>query len=537
MAMATRVMGRMARGRGARSDTSFVMRERRSRFTYHASRITYHVSGEKSRVGKVEPIYRGKSVVILGLARQGVALARYLAQAGARVTVSDRQTEETLAASLAALSDLTIEYVLGDHPLTLLERADLLCLSGGVPYALPIVIEARRRGVPLSNDSQVFLEVCPPGVTVVGITGSAGKTTTTTLVGRMLTTQAEGGKMRAEEQQDFHPSSFIVHPSSVWVGGNIGNPLISDVGQMQPGDLVVMELSSFQLELMTRSPQVAAVLNLTPNHLDRHGTLEAYAAAKSNILRYQAPDEVAVLGWDDVGSRSLTSLVRGRLAFFSGEGEVEHGAFLRARRGPLPGDDDVVWRWEGREQVVCPAGDIQLRGRHNLLNVLGACAISGAAGATVDMMRAGLAGFKGIEHRLELVRERDGVRWYDDSIATAPERVVAALKSFDEPVVLLAGGRDKKLPWDECARLIKERVKYVVLFGEAAPLIQKALEAVNMDASRYTRCATLAEAVSAAARRAQNGDVVLLSPGGTSYDEFKDFAERGEKFTEWVRAL
>jgi UDP-N-acetylmuramoylalanine--D-glutamate ligase len=489
----------------------------------------------------VEPIYRGKSVVILGLARQGMALARYLAQAGARVTVSDRQTEGTLAASLAALNDLTIEYVLGDHPLTLLERADLLCLSGGVPADLPIVIEARRRGVPLSNDSQVFLEVCPPGVTVVGLTGSAGKTTTTTLVGRILTAKDEGrfARMRAERKHELHPAkqSFIPPPSTVWVGGNIGNPLIADVGQMRPGDLVVMELSSFQLELMTRSPHVAAVLNLTPNHLDRHGTLEAYAAAKSNILRYQAPDDVAVLGWDDVGSRRLASLVRGRLAIFSGEGEVERGAFLRARRGSPAGGEEVVWRWEGREQVVCLTGDIRLRGRHNLLNVLAACAISGAAGATLEMMRAGIAGFKGIEHRLELVRERDGVRWYNDSIATAPERVVAALKSFDEPVVLLAGGRDKKLPWDEFARLVKERVKYVVLFGEAAPLIQTALEAVDMDAVRYTRCATLAEAVRAAAGRAQNGDVVLLSPGGTSYDEFKDFAERGEKFREWVKAL
>ena len=480
----------------------------------------------------MEPIYRGKSVVILGLARQGAALARYLAQAGAHVTVSDRQTQDKLAASLAALGDLTIEYVLGDHPLTLLDRADLLCLSGGVPADLPIVLEARRRGVPVSNDSQIFLEVCPPGVTVVGITGSAGKTTTTMLVGRMLMAKDEGGRMRAEEKQEFHPSR-------VWVGGNIGNPLIADVhrGQMRAGDRVVMELSSFQLELMTRSPNVAAVLNITPNHLDRHRTMEAYTAAKSNILRYQTPDDVAVLGWDDAGARRLTPLIRGRLAFFSREVEVDQGAFLRGR--------DLVWRWNDREQVVCSIGDIQLRGQHNLLNVLAACAISGAAltrsGAEAEAapaaLRAAIVDFKGVEHRLELVRERGGVKWYNDSIATAPERVVAALRSFDEPVVLLAGGRDKNLPWDELARLAKERVKHVVLFGEASALIQEALAKAQMDPARYTRGGSLAEAVPVAAQHARNGDVVLLSPGGTSFDEFTDFAERGEKFREWVRAL
>ena len=452
--------------------------------------------------------YAGQRIVILGLARQGVALARYLAQAGARVVVSDQQPAAKLSEALAALSDLPLEYALGGHPESLLDGADVLCLSGGVPADLPIVAAARQRGVALSNDSQIFLEVCPPDVTVVGITGSAGKTTTTTLVGRMLAAQAQG---------------------QVFVGGNIGNPLIAQLDALRPGDRVVMELSSFQLELMTRSPEIAAVLNITPNHLDRHGTMLAYTEAKSHILRHQTPEGLAVLGLDDPGARGLAGAAPGRVAYFSAEQDVRAGAYLAG--------EALMFRWLGTAQTVAPLAAIELRGRHNVLNVLAAIAISGAAGADPAAMRAGLAGFRGVPHRLELVREWRGARWYNDSIATAPERVLAALRSFDEPLVLLLGGRDKKLPWGELAALVGQRVKLVVLFGEAGPLIEQALIAAGVPAAQYTRRATLAEAVGVAAEQTAPGEVVLLSPGCTGFDEFRDFAERGDKFRQWVLAL
>jgi UDP-N-acetylmuramoylalanine--D-glutamate ligase len=317
--------------------------------------------------------------------------------------------------------------------------------------------------------------------------------------------------------------------AGVWVGGNIGNPLIADVHRMRAGDCAVMELSSFQLEIMTRSPQVAAVLNLTPNHLDRHGTMAAYTAAKSRILRHQAAGDVAVLGLDDAGARGLVPLVQGRLLYFSGEARVDEGACLQGEM--------IVVRWGGSAQAVCAVRDIPLRGRHNVLNVLAACAISVTVGAAPEAMRGAIREFTGVEHRLEFVRERDGVKWYNDSIASAPERVIAALNAFDEPVVLLAGGRDKKLPWDDFARLARARVRHLVLFGEAGPLIARAVEGVGMERARYTLCAGLAEAVPVAASQAERGDIVLLSPGCTSFDEFQDFAERGAKFREWVRAL
>jgi UDP-N-acetylmuramoylalanine--D-glutamate ligase len=447
--------------------------------------------------------FRGRRVVILGLARQGVALARYLAEQGADVVVSDRQPAVSLAPQLEALSGLPIAFVLGGHPETLLDRADLLCLSGGVAADLPLARQALARGIPFSNDSQLFLEVVPAGVQVVGITGSAGKTTTTTLVGRMC--QAK------------------------FIGGNIGRPLIGDLAQMRPGDIVVMELSSFQLEIMTLSPRVAAVLNVTPNHLDRHGGMAAYAEAKSNILRHQEPEGVVVLGRDDPGAMALAPLARGRVQYFSAQGPVDDGAFL---------DGDRLMLAQGGQAVeVATRADIELRGQHNVLNALAACAISAAAGAAPQAMRAGLMGFRGVEHRLEMVRERGGVRWYNDSIATAPERVIAALRSFDEPIVLLLGGRDKNLPWGDLARLANERVKAAVLFGEAGPLIELALAGAGVPAGRRPRFDRLAQAVPAAASLAQPGDVVLLSPGCTGYDEFKDFAERGEKFREWVEEL
>ncbi|MBL7064820.1 MAG: UDP-N-acetylmuramoyl-L-alanine--D-glutamate ligase [Anaerolineae bacterium] len=454
----------------------------------------------------------GRKVVILGLARQGTALARFLAQVGAEVTVSDRQGEAALADYLTELADLPIRYVLGEHPLSLLDKADLLCLSGGVPVDVPIVVEAQRRGIPLSNDAQLFLEHCL--APVIGITGSAGKTTTTALVGEMCR----------------------VAGMRTWVGGNIGNPLIADLDEIGPDDWVVMELSSFQLEVMTVSPHVAAVLNITPNHLDRHKTMDAYVAAKRNIVAHQKSEDFALLGYDDADTRALALETAAHLLWFSGGAEVEDGAFKT--------NGELTLRLGGVDRVICQASEVQLRGRHNLLNVLAACALAGVAGAPVEAMQRVVATFTGVEHRLELVRELNGVQWYDDSIATAPERSLAALRSFEEPIMLLAGGRDKKLPWDEFAAETVRRVYHLVTFGEAGPMIARVVEErlsadppLSLPLEGVTQVETLEEAVEVAARLARPGEVVLLSPGGTSFDAFRDFAERGDRFKELVWGL
>lgn len=456
--------------------------------------------------------WSGRNIVILGAARQGVSLARYMAAQSAVVTLNDLRPVEQMQSAQEALQGLPIRWELGGHPLSILDGADLLCISGGVPLTNPLVIEAERRGLPISNDSQIFMEAvnCP----VVGITGSAGKTTTTTLVGRM----ARYG---------------VTPPRKVWIGGNIGRPLIEFVDQMQPDDLVILELSSFQLEQMTISPSVSAVLNITPNHLDRHGTLEAYTAAKAHILTHQTAQNVAILNREDPGSWGLLPEIRGRLVSF-GLNAPEVGQTGTYRR-----EDRLFLQIPEGQVELMPQSDILLRGEHNVTNVLAACAIAWSASIPLDALRAGVSGFQGVAHRLEFVRELNGAKWYNDSIATAPERTMAAVRSFTEPLVLLLGGRDKKLPWEDLAEMIHERVDHVVLFGEAAGKISAAIGSVQPGRRPYSihTCAGLADAVATAAEVAENGDVVLLSPGGTSYDEFHDFEERGERFQEWVNKL
>ncbi|MCX6036850.1 MAG: UDP-N-acetylmuramoyl-L-alanine--D-glutamate ligase [Chloroflexi bacterium] len=481
--------------------------------------------------------WNGKRVTILGGARQGQAAARWLARHGASVTVNDHRTAEQMAAARSALDDAErpVTWVLGSHPVEILDTSDILCLSGGVPLENPIVVEAARRGIPLTNDTQVFMETVP--CQTVGITGSAGKTTTTMLVGQMAKT-AFGDK--------------------VYVGGNIGDPLLNYVDKMKPDDLAILEISSFQLEQMTLSPNVATVLNITPNHLDRHSTMEAYAAAKQRILNFQGNGDTAVLCREDPGSWRLRSKVNSRLISF-GFGHIpgkQDGSFLAdgilyLRGSPGSSISSRISYGTGRERGVeiplLRRDQIQLRGEHNMMNALAAFAIGYAAGLPLDAMLEAAEDFRGVAHRLELVREWNGAKWYNDSIATAPERTMAAIRSFTEPIVLLLGGRDKNLPWEELAALVHERVERVVIFGEAAEKIAAALEQAHGPRGSLgsstglqktvERCKDLEEAVQAAARVTEPGEVVLLSPGGTSFDQFRDFEERGEAFRKWVSEL
>lgn len=453
--------------------------------------------------------WNGTRTLILGAARQGIALARWLSRHGSTVTLSDSRTADQLAAAITSLADTNVQWAVGGHPLELLNNVDVLCLSGGVPLTLPIVQEAVKRGIPLSNDTQVFMEVVP--CKTIGITGSAGKTTTTTLVGEMA-------KLSSQR--------------SVFVGGNIGDPLINYVDDMTTDDLAILEISSFQLEQMTISPNISAILNITPNHLDRHGTMEAYTNAKVRILDFQTAKDIAILGHDDPGAWNLRNKVKGKLLTFSlrdldegFDGAYLHDGLLNLR------DGNAYLPLLLREKI-------QLPGNHNVANVLAAFSIGHAAGFRLDDMLEAVEEFRGVPHRLELVRELRGVRWYNGSIATAPERSMADIHSFTEPIVLMLGGRDKDLPWDGIAKLIHERVDHVVLFGEAAELIQNAISAVGGERPVDVRRAkNLQDAVALAAEAATAGDIVLFSPGGTSYDEFKDFAERGERFRKWVLDL
>ncbi|MDJ0754595.1 MAG: UDP-N-acetylmuramoyl-L-alanine--D-glutamate ligase [Ardenticatenaceae bacterium] len=446
-----------------------------------------------------------RRVLILGLARQGLAMARYCAAVGARVVVSDLRPADQLQDELQQLAGLNVETVLGAHPLSLLDRCDLISVSGSVPLDSSFVQEARARKLPLTNDSREFIRRCR-AKTTMGITGSAGKTTTTSLVGDM-------GKLSGR---------------TTWVGGNIGRPLLPEVNHIGETDLVIQELSSFQLDLWDSSPHIAGVLNITPNHLDRHKTMAQYTAAKANILRFQIKGDVAVLSADDPGAAGLAPLAAGSVVWFGVDHSVDRGTAVRNNR--------VVWRDGQREVSILPFDQIPLPGHHNLLNVLAAAALASAAGIEAAVQGEAIRRFKGVPHRLEAVREINRVRFINDSIATAPERALAALASFSEPLVLLAGGRDKKMVWDDWAKIVAERVDVIILFGALSAALREKLAAAGRTARVY-KAEDLAGAVTLAHDKAHPGSIVLLSPGGTSYDSYKDFETRGQHFRDLVLDL
>lgn len=449
------------------------------------------------------------------MARQGKALGRWLPQQGARVTLSDKRNAGELADDIMDfIMESNVRFALGGNPIELLDDADMLCVSGGVPLDLPIVQAAFQRNIPVVNDAILFMEACP--APIIGITGSAGKTTTTTLIGEMC------------KQAGLR----------TWVGGNIGNVLLDDLADMHSDDIVVMELSSFQLEISQISPTVAGLLNVTPNHLDRHGTLEAYAKAKSNIFAHQSADDLLIYNRDDLLASTLADEARGKVASYSTTSLVSDGACIAGNRLILTGDCSPT----GTAKVICERNEVKLRGVHNLSNILAASAIAGAVGVPADAMRQVISNFNGVAHRLEIVAMINEVTWVNDSIATSPERVIAALKSFDEPIILLAGGRDKDLPWGEMARIAVERCKAVICFGEFGPQINRHIIgarrfAPNSELRSVNTVNSLDDAVNIAVRLATEGDIVLLSPGGTSYDAYQDYAERGQHFRILVEEL
>ncbi len=453
-----------------------------------------------------------KHILIIGAARQGLALTRYLIRQGAKVTINDNRSADQLQSSIAALENQLVVWSLGGHPLSLLDTVDLISVSGGVPLDLPLLIEAGKRGIPITNDTQIFMEIVP--CSVMGITGSAGKTTTTSLIGEIA-------------------QCALPETQTAWVGGNIGKPLIDLVEKIKKEDLVILELSSFQLEQMTISPHIALITNVTPNHLDRHGTLAAYIAAKTRILDFQQPSDIAILNRDDAGAWNLKDKVKGQLHSFS------FSPLPLAADGAFVKNEALFIQKNGEQTNICHKSEIKLRGEHNIMNVLAACALAQAAGFSAQAMRSAILDFKGVAHRLEFVRTWNGAKWYNDSIATAPERTIAAIQAFEEPLILLLGGKDKNLPWDKLAQLVHQKVDHVVIFGHAAQKIKQALYLDSTSERPYsiTCCKKMLDAMQAAKRIAKPGQVVLLSPGGTSYDEFIDFAERGERYREWVHKL
>jgi UDP-N-acetylmuramoylalanine--D-glutamate ligase len=445
---------------------------------------------------------KNKRVLVVGLGRSGVASAFFLQEQGAKVIVSDSKSEAQLQSEVPALLDRGISIETGRHGERTFRDQDLIVVSPGVPSDQPQLQHARSLGIPVIGEVELAFRFLQGKV--LAITGSNGKTTTTTLVGEIL---AKSGK-------------------KTLVGGNIGTPVISLAGQSTAESMVALEISSFQLESIQQfRPWIAAILNITPDHLDRHHTFQAYVDAKARIFENQHAGDFAVLNADDPTCVALKDKIKASLLWFSRKQPVENGAFVKG--------EEIIFRHNGQEQPVLSRSDIQLKGEHNLENVLAAVAMTMIAGCTPQQVREAVKEFRAVEHRLELVSIINGVTFYNDSKATNVDATVKALESFPGNIHIILGGKDKGSDYTLLNPLLRERAKRVYLIGAAADKIASQVR----NSTAVVRSGTLERAVRQAFESATSGDVVLLAPACASFDQFENYEHRGRVFKELVRSL
>jgi UDP-N-acetylmuramoylalanine--D-glutamate ligase len=444
----------------------------------------------------------GKRVLVVGLGRSGVASALFLKSRGARVTVSDAKSEDQLREQIPTLLDAGIAVETGTHGERTFRNQDLIVVSPGVPVDAEPLAQARALGQPVIGEIELASQFLPGPI--VAITGFNGKTTTTTLVGDILAT---GGL-------------------KTLVGGNIGTAAISLAENATPETAIVLEVSSFQLEtIRTFRAKVALVLNVTPDHLDRHGTFAAYVNAKARIFENQQIDDFAVLNADDPTCVELAGRTRAQVFWFSREREVESGAFVH--------DGQIVFRRNGSSQTVLAASEIPLKGSHNMENVLAALCAGELMGSAPEKIRSAIVNFKAVEHRLEYVATIGGVEYYNDSKATNVDATIKALQSFPANVHLILGGKDKGSDYTLLNNLLRERVKSAYTIGAAAEKIQSHIKGTT----QLVSSGTIESAVKQASAAALPGDVVLLAPACASFDQFQNYEQRGRVFKELVRQL
>ncbi|MCX8132139.1 MAG: UDP-N-acetylmuramoyl-L-alanine--D-glutamate ligase [Clostridia bacterium] len=460
-------------------------------------------------ISKFRKMMKDKKVAVLGIGISNTPLIKYLYSMGADITAFDKSDKEKLEQVLSSFKGLDIKYSLGEDYLKNLKGFDVVFRTPGMRYDLPELVEARKNGAQITSEMEVFFDLCP--AEIFAVTGSDGKTTTTTLIYNMLKEQG-----------------YVC-----WLGGNIGMPLLSRVEEIKETDKVVLELSSFQLHTMRKSPHVAVITNISPNHLDVHKSMEEYTDAKKNIFRFQSENDKLVLNFDNEITKQFGIEAKGKAVFFSRTNSIEEGAGLE--------NGMLVFSNPGKKLELVKAEDISIPGVHNIENYLAASA------AVIDYVepstiRKVAKAFKGVEHRIELVRELNGVKFYNSSIDSSPSRTIAALNTFKQKVILIAGGKDKGIPYDDIGEPIIKRVKHLVLIGATASKIEAAVkEAMSRmgtgEELTVTKCNTYEEVVKTAYSFAKEGDIVILSPASTSFDMFRNFEERGNIFKRIVNSL
>lgn len=444
----------------------------------------------------------GKNITVIGIGISNLPLIKYLVSLGANVTACDRRSAEDLGENYTELEKLGVKFNLGDGYLNNLS-GDMIFKTPGMRYDVPELLKAKENGSIVTSEMEVFFEVCPSHI--IAVTGSDGKTTTTTLIHKMMT---DAGY-------------------KTWLGGNIGNPLLTDTEKMKENDWVILELSSFQLHTMRKSPEIAVITNISPNHLDMHKDYKEYIDAKKNIMLYQNEGDTLIVNADNQVTADIGKSANGAVKYFSRNGMAD--VYL---------DGNIIKR--GIVEIL-NIKDIKIPGMHNVENYMAAiAAVSGLVSKEVIVNVAKT--FGGVEHRIELVRTLDGVKYYNSSIDSSPNRTINTLRVFPNKVIIIAGGKDKGIPYDEIGPALAEHVKVLILIGATSDKIQEALDAeINKTGNgkdiEVIRATSYEDAVNTARSKANDGDVVLLSPASTSFDMFRNFEERGNLFKKIVNEL
>lgn len=444
----------------------------------------------------------GKNITVIGIGISNLPLIKYLVSLGANVTACDRRSAEDLGENYTELEKLGVKFNLGDGYLNNLS-GDMIFKTPGMRYDVPELLKAKENGSIVTSEMEVFFEVCPSHI--IAVTGSDGKTTTTTLIHKMMT---DAGY-------------------KTWLGGNIGNPLLTDTEEMKENDWVILELSSFQLHTMRKSPEIAVITNISPNHLDMHKDYKEYIDAKKNIMLYQNEGDTLIVNADNQVTADIGKSANGAVKYFSRNGMAD--VYL---------DGNIIKR--GIVEIL-NIKDIKIPGMHNVENYMAAiAAVSGLVSKDVIVNVAKT--FGGVEHRIELVRTLDGVKYYNSSIDSSPNRTINTLRVFPNKVIMIAGGKDKGIPYDEIGPALAEHVKVLILIGATSDKIQEALDAeINKTGNgkdiEVIRATSYENAVNTARSKAHDGDVVLLSPASTSFDMFRNFEERGNLFKKIVNEL
>lgn len=445
----------------------------------------------------------GKKVGVLGIGVSNQPLIQFLVQLGAEVTAFDKKTESELGEVIENLRSKGVKFELGENYLNRLEGFDVIFKTPGMRIDIPALVKAKESGAYITSEMEEFVRYCP--AKVYAVTGSDGKTTTTTIIYNLL------------EKQGY----------TTWVGGNIGTPLFSKIEEIKEDHKVVLELSSFQLMTMDTSPEVAVVTNLSPNHLDMHKGMEEYVDSKKNIFKYQSDKDILILNRENDITYSFKDEAKGKVKLFSSKREIKDGAYLK---------DSILYV---KGEAICTREDIAIKGMHNVENYLAAF-LATRDDVSKEVMTNLVKTFTGVDHRCQLIREVHDVKYYNDSIASSPTRTIASIKSFEKPVILLAGGYDKKIPFEPLAEEGNPYIKEIIIMGATKEKIRKVFEDLKANKGinvPFHIVNSLEEAVIKARDIAEAGDYVVLSPACASFDAFPNFEVRGNKFKELVNNL